>query len=191
MNCYIDHKNYNQFEEVYGDKGVNLIYSSLFNIPLIDNLENIYLDPKTRELLHNLKIEKTKSDIVSNLNQIFGNDLSNKYIKFLSDLGPAIATFKSSGEILFNSLEMQNNGVEYHEAFHRIFRLYLNNKERKDIIEEVKKLNPNKPWEKYDRLTEEEQIEEMLADDFMIFSLERRGQFNKINNFNFISKFKC
>lgn len=183
MNCYINHKNYSQFEEVYGDKGVNLIYSSLYTIPFVDEIENINLDPKIRNLLFSLKQEKTKSDISNNLKEIFGDDLSPNDIQFLTDLGPAIATFKSNGQIVFDALEVQNNGIEYHEAFHRIFRLYLNNKERKEIIEEVERLNPDKPWEKYDRLTKEEQIEELLADDFMLFSLERKEKFNKINSF--------
>jgi len=166
MQCFIAHSNYKQFEQVYGDKGVNLVYSSLLDIPNVEEVKN--LPDSLQNLLQEYKIDKTKKDIRSNLKSIFGDDLSDNQINFVTDLGSSIARFKKDGSIVFNSLKIQNNGVEYHEAFHRIFRMYLSEEERQEIINEVKKQNSNKPWSRYDRKTEDEQIEELIADDFKL-----------------------
>ena len=53
MKCLIEHKNYNQFEEVYGDQGVNLVHSILLDIPLKENIDNL-LDGKTINELEKL-----------------------------------------------------------------------------------------------------------------------------------------
>lgn len=166
MQCYIEHKNYKQFADVYGDEGVNLVYSQLLDIPFVDEIIE-------DEELKSFRINKVKKEIYNNLKQIFKNDLKEDDVKFVTSLGSSIATFKANGEILFNELTLQNNGVEYHEAFHKIFRMYMEDTERQELYDEVRKVNPDKPWQKYNRPTEEEQIEELLADDFMKYSIEK------------------
>jgi len=166
MQCYIEHKNYKQFADVYGDEGVNLVYSQLLDIPFVDEIIE-------DEELKSFRINRVKKEIYNNLKQIFKDDLKEDDVKFVTSLGSSIATFKANGEILFNELTLQNNGVEYHEAFHKIFRMYMEDTERQELYEEVRKANPDKPWLKYNRPTEEEQIEELLADDFMKYSIEK------------------
>lgn len=172
MKCLIEHKNYNQFEEVYGDQGVNLVHSILLDIPLKENIDNL-LDGKTINELEKLRINKIKNQIYENVSQIFGDELSSSDILMVSNLGSSVAQFRDDGKLVFDSLLVQNNGVEYHEAFHRIFRMYLDSSERDELYEEVKRLNPDKPWNTYSRETEEDKIEELLADDFMLYSIEK------------------
>lgn len=172
MQCYIGHSNYNQFEKVYGDAGVNYIHSQLLDIPLANDVQS--LESEIQDVLNLHRINKTKEEIQNNLKQIFGDDLKDSDIQFITNLGSSIAKFKASGEILFNDLELQNRGVEYHEAFHKIFRMYIEDSERKKIYDEVRKLNPSKPWTKYTQYkTEEEQIEELIADDFMTYAVNK------------------
>lgn len=181
MFCYIKHKLYEQFAEEYGDEGVNLVYSQTLNIPLVEDVEK--LKPELQRQLAVIRQKYNKEKVVDNLKKIFGEDLPEKDILFLADLGPSLAEFRHNGQIVFNSLELQNNGIEYHEAFHRIFRMYMNSEERNKIYKEVRKLNPNKPWTKFERKTEEEQIEELLANDFMLYTLEGSKKYGIIEKF--------
>lgn len=183
MKCYVEHQNYKGFSEIYGDEGVNYVYSLNLDIPLVEQVET--LSPHIQKNLEKLRRQKIQSEVRDNLKEIFGNDMSDSDIKFVSELGNSVATFKKSGEILFNSMMLQESGVEYHEAFHRVFRMYLTNKERQDIYNEVIKNNKDKPWSKYDRKTTQEQIEELLADDFMMYSMDKKNKMSKVGQFFF------
>jgi len=89
-------------------------------------------------------------------------------IKGLID-NKSLGRFLQDGKILLSSFA--ETDVAYHEAFHRVFRLYSNNQERKDLVVQFKK---RKGWESllksykanYPELTEQELIEEYLADEF-------------------------
>ena len=183
MKCYVEHQNYKGFSEIYGDEGVNYVYSLNLDIPLVEQVET--LSPHIQKNLEKLRRQKIQSEVRDNLKEIFGNDMSDSDIKFVSELGNSVATFKKSGEILFNSVMLQESGVEYHEAFHRVFRMYLTNKERQDIYNEVIKNNKDKPWSRYNRETTQEQIEELLADDFMMYSMDRKNKMSKVGQFFF------
>lgn len=81
----------------------------------------------------------------------------------------SLGRFLQDGDILLSSFA--DSPVAYHEAFHRVFRLYLDNQERKDLVTQFKK---RKGWESliepyksdYPNATEQELIEEYLADEF-------------------------
>ena len=81
----------------------------------------------------------------------------------------SLGRFKKDGEILLSDLA--DTDVAYHEAFHRVWRLYLSSEERLVAINEVKKRKGIQSMiegyrEVYPKLSENELIEEILADEF-------------------------
>ncbi len=88
----------------------------------------------------------------------------------------SLGRFKADGKILLS--ELATIDVAYHEAFHRVWRMYLTTNERASAIKEVKqKKNYStilaKYKEVYPSLTESELIEEFLADEFSDFVLNQ------------------
>jgi len=65
---------------------------------------------------------------------------------------------------LIKLFEAGETGTEYHETFHAVRDLFLTNKEFKSLVKEWKSYNPKS------KLTDD-QIEEVLAEDFMDFML--------------------
>lgn len=94
-------------------------------------------------------------------------------VSSLIDKG-SLGRFKVDGRILLSIFAEDN--VVYHEAFHRVYRMYLTPEERKQIQKEFKKRND---WESkiqrykknYPNATENELIEEYLADEFSDYIL--------------------
>jgi len=86
----------------------------------------------------------------------------------------SLGRFKADGKILLSSFA--DSSVAYHEAFHRVFRMYSTPEERSSIINAFKK---RKGWENlleplkesYPNNTQEELIEEYLADEFSDYVL--------------------
>ena len=80
----------------------------------------------------------------------------------------------ADGKILLS--DVMPEGTERHEAFHRVFRLFLTDAERRDILDEFKQRDNwesllSKVKELYPEKDLDTQIEEYLADEFMVYSL--------------------
>lgn len=86
----------------------------------------------------------------------------------------SLGRFKADGKILLSAFAEDN--VVYHEAFHRIYRMYLTPEERKQVQKEFRK---RKDWQskiesykkQYTKATENELVEEFLADEFADYVL--------------------
>ena len=86
----------------------------------------------------------------------------------------SLGRFKKDGTILLSTFA--NDGTVYHEAFHRVYRMYITPKERKQLQKEFRK---RKNWQskieplrsKYKGRTDDELIEEYLADEFADYIL--------------------
>lgn len=126
--------------------------------------------------------------ILRKLQQELPNRDQNQSIKWLKDylniddneieivLGlidnKSLGRFQADGKILLSSLS--DESTAYHEAFHRVFRMYLSPDERLKYYQDFKKRNNYKSLlEKYskDYESEESQIEEYLADEFSDYTL--------------------
>lgn len=86
----------------------------------------------------------------------------------------SLGRFKSDGKVLLSDLATPD--VAYHEAFHRVWRLYLSKTERLQAIKEVKNRknidNILKQYrEIYPSLSDNDLIEEYLADEFSDFTI--------------------
>lgn len=86
----------------------------------------------------------------------------------------SLGRYKADGKILLSDLATVD--VAYHEAFHRVWRLYLSPEERLQAVREVKARKnltqtTNAYREIYPKLSENELIEEVLADEFADFTL--------------------
>lgn len=106
----------------------------------------------------------------------------------------SLGRFKADGKILLS--EYATPDVAYHEAFHRVWRLSLSNEERLVGLQEVrKKKNFGEIIQKYKtiypKLSDNELIEEFLADEFSDYTLNSefkietpiKSLFNKLLNF--------
>jgi hypothetical protein len=90
----------------------------------------------------------------------------------------SLGRFKADGRVLLSGFA--DVSVAYHEGFHRVFRLLLDNSERKDIRNSFKS---RKDWRKlidkyrdeYPTLSDEDLIEEYLADEFADYVLNPNG----------------
>jgi len=88
----------------------------------------------------------------------------------------SLGRFKKDGQILLS--EYATPDVAYHEAFHRVWRMYLTNEERLQAIKEIKNrkgvqtiLNSYK--EVYPKASDNELIEELLADEFSDYTINQ------------------
>lgn len=107
----------------------------------------------------------------------------------------SLGRFKTDGKILLSSFADDNVG--YHEAFHRVYRMHVNAKDRALIQDQFRK---RKNWEskidgyrsRYPSLNDDELIEEYLADEFADYVLNNgnikiepiiRSTFDKILDF--------
>lgn len=84
----------------------------------------------------------------------------------------SLGRFRKDGDILLSDLATPD--VAYHEAFHRVWRMYLDPEERMSAIKEVKRRkNYTSILESYKKiysdLTDNELVEEYLADEFSDF----------------------
>jgi hypothetical protein len=94
-------------------------------------------------------------------------------VKGLID-GRSVGRLLEDGKILLS--DTMSEDTARHEAFHRVFRLFLTTSEREDIVAEFKS---RKNWEAslkgiaelYPELSTDALIEEYLADEFMMYSM--------------------
>jgi len=85
----------------------------------------------------------------------------------------SLGRFLEDGKLLFSNLA--DDSVAYHEAFHRVFRMYLTPEERKAVINENRKrVNIEKYRKIYPDYTEDELVEEFIADEFSDYMLNNR-----------------
>lgn len=94
-------------------------------------------------------------------------------IKGLID-NKSLGRFKADGKILLSDLA--NTDVAYHEAFHRVWRMYLTSEERIDAIREIRsRKNIESVLDQYQtvypNLSRNDLIEEFLADEFADYVL--------------------
>jgi len=86
----------------------------------------------------------------------------------------AVGQFQVDGRILLSDMFIQ--GDEYHEAFHRVFRMMLDDKQRKVLLQEYKnregyKESLREKRKLYPDKSTDVLIEELLADEFMDYQL--------------------
>jgi len=112
-------------------------------------------------------VEKEKSYLKEKLG------MTDSEIEVVAGLisGKAMGRFLADGRILLS--DIMEVGTAYHEAFHRIFQLYLTKKEQQDLINEFKS---QKNWKdkllpQYKHLSIERQIEEVIAEEFRDYVL--------------------
>lgn len=127
-----------------------------------------------RKLLNESLQEKNQSQSVQWLKDKL--NMTDSEIVIVKELieNKSLGRFLEDGKIILSGFA--DSSVAYHEAFHRIFRLYLNNQERSDIVNQFKK---RKGWqsliesykEDYSNLSEQELIEEYLADEFADYTI--------------------
>lgn len=113
----------------------------------------------------NLDEAKAKSYLVNELG------MKEEDIEFTAKLidNKSLGRFTEDGKIILSSLA--NDSTVYHEAFHRVFNMYIDESQRKALIDEFKKRKNYKELldsldEQYKDLSEERKIEEFLADEF-------------------------
>ena len=152
------------------------------------------------EILKLIKQGGLTVDTVAKAKQWLGEKLglTEDQIESVAGLidGKAFGKLESDAKILLS--DEMSDGVERHEAFHRVFRFMLPASQRQALINEFRK---RKNWQEslseikqlYPELSEDGQIEEYLADEFMYYSLadgnysipepEIRGFFAKLLHF--------
>lgn len=86
----------------------------------------------------------------------------------------AVGLFQADGKILLSDSFVQ--GDEYHEAFHRVFQMMLTEKQQKVLLKEYlnregaqESINTKKKL--YPEYSRDQIIEELLADEFMMYQL--------------------
>ena len=120
-------------------------------------------------------------EALKNLEKIFGTVFTQDDVKIISGLieGKSLGRFTRDGKILLS--DELAEGTEYHEAFHRVFRVLIGEANKQDLINEFKtrkdylELIEAKRKEGYTG-TEEKLIEEVLADEFMEYMLSGKLQ---------------
>lgn len=120
-------------------------------------------------------------EIKQNLSEIFGEEFVGTHYEFINGLieDGVVGQFTEDGRILMSSLAAPL--VEYHEAFHRVWRLFVPDKSQEGIIAEFKEranwqaLVQAKREEGYKGESEQDVIEEILADEFMEYMRSRRA----------------
>lgn len=98
----------------------------------------------------------------------------------------SLGRFLADGKILLSGFA--DDFAVYHEAFHRVFRMYLTPEERMNLRKEASKRNPDlSAYESYDEL---DKLEEYLADEFATYMLNNQQMqtpyksiFDRIINF--------
>lgn len=115
-----------------------------------------------------------------NLRDIFGDQFVQDHFEMISGLihGEDIGYFTDDGKILLSTQSFA--GVEYHEAFHRVWRIFVPAAQREEIITEFKTranwkaLVEAKQDEGYRTKSEAEIIEEILSDEFMDYMMNKK-----------------
>ena len=97
--------------------------------------------------------------------------MSNNEVSIVKGLveNKALGQFQEDGKILLS--ELASESIAYHEAFHRVFQLYLKPEQRQSLIKEFKSRPDAKSLiklysEEYKGLSEDKVIEEIIAEEF-------------------------
>lgn len=103
----------------------------------------------------------------------------------------AVARFTDDARIILTTF--MEEGTEYHEAFHRVFRRYLTAEQRQKIYDEFLKRSDAQTLlegqkELTPELTEEGLIEEILADEFRDYALSEQKDKANPEKSNFFQK---
>jgi hypothetical protein len=98
--------------------------------------------------------------------------LPNTPYRFISDIvdkvgETAYGVFRDGVVLMAEGATL---GTEFHEGFHAVFRTYLNNEQRAALYKEARALRPD--------LESAIQLEEFLAEEFRMWMLGRRDQYN-------------
>jgi hypothetical protein len=101
------------------------------------------------------------------------NDSEIELVRGLID-NDAVGAFTQDGRILLSDRFVQ--GEEYHEAFHRVFRTVFSDAQRKALFKEYRNREGfqeslDQKRKLYPNQSTEELIEEVLADEFMMYQL--------------------
>ncbi len=130
--------------------------------------------------------------IEKNLKSLFGESFTDfETAPGLID-GDAVGQFTEDGRILLSS-DKYIEGTEYHEAFHRVWRRFLTDAQRDELIQEFIAANPKikeildlKRSEGYNG-SDAVLVEEIFAEEFRMFMLvpeyyikQNRGEKNKV-----------
>ena len=130
-------------------------------------------DRLMRELVKELP-SRSQTESIEFLKDMLG--MSEDEISIMKGLidNKSLGRYKADGKIILSDLATVD--VAYHEAFHRVWRMYLSPEERLQAIKEVKSRKNltqtiNAYREIYPKLNENDLIEEILADEFADFTL--------------------
>jgi hypothetical protein len=106
-------------------------------------------------------------------------NMSDKEVSVVKGLieNKALGQIQEDGKILLS--EQAAESIAYHEAFHRVYRMYVTPKQREQLIKEFKQRKNSKSLialysEEYKGLNEEDIIEEILAEEFREYVLTNK-----------------
>jgi hypothetical protein len=135
--------------------------------------KNFSTDRLMRELVKELP-SRSQMESIEFLKEMLG--MTEDEISIVKNLidNKSLGRYKADGKIILSDLATVD--VAYHEAFHRVWRMYLSPEERLQAIKEVKSRKNltqtiNAYREIYPKLNENDLIEEILADEFADFTL--------------------
>lgn len=106
-------------------------------------------------------------------------NMSDKEVSVVKGLieNKALGQIQEDGKILLS--EQAAESIAYHEAFHRVYRMYVTPQQREQLIKEFKQRKDAKTLirlysEEYKGLNEEDLIEEILAEEFREYVLTNK-----------------
>lgn len=135
--------------------------------------KNYSKDRLVRQLVNELPVRSQQEGINFLVDYLSMSESEIQIVKGLID-NKSLGRFKADGKILLS--ELATVDVAYHEAFHRVWRMYLTTEERLQAIKEMKGRKSHLAMmdqyaKVYPKLSENDLIEEMLADEFADYSL--------------------
>lgn len=141
----------------------------------------LYTYSEIIDLIKNKKLQSVTSDSFSAKQWLVDNlGMSDTEISIVNGLidGNALGRFIEDGRIILSDVASED--VAYHEAFHRVFRMYISPDERRTYYENFKK---KKGYTEvlsllkvdYPTLSENDLIEEALAEEFRDYVLSKRN----------------
>jgi exodeoxyribonuclease-5 len=178
----------------YNAKVVTDEYGNTWNEVTVDEARDtgsIQLSTIGSPILRNI------DQIQQNLTNLFGSDYVNNYVSVVNKLiqSKAFGAFTKDGKILVSTQSPE--GTEYHEAFHRVFRLFTTPQERETLLKGIRNREDYQ-----DRIAELRDLygdksteyleEELLAEDFRTYANTKQTSPEELSIFeriwNFIKK---
>jgi len=135
--------------------------------------KNYSKDRLIRQLVNELPARSQQESIAFLVDFLGMSESEILTVKGLID-NKSLGRFKMDGRILLSDLATVD--VAYHEAFHRAWRMYLTTEERLQAIKEIKNRKGiqsviDQYVQIYPKLSENELLEEILADEFADYTL--------------------